>query len=146
MPDHRRPGARRPWHRTALGAGLLAAVATHASALGPPPVPAFPGAEGAGRWSQGGRGGRVYTVTHLGDDGPGSLRAALQASGPRVVVFAVAGTIDLRRELRITEPRLTIAGQTAPGQGITLRGHPLTIAADDPRRPRARDDAGRRRR
>lgn len=131
MPDHRRPGARRPWHRTALGAGLLAAVATHASALGPPPVPAFPGAEGAGRWSQGGRGGRVYTVTHLGDDGPGSLRAALQASGPRVVVFAVAGTIDLRRELRVTEPRLTIAGQTAPGQGITLRGHPLTIAADD---------------
>ncbi|MCK6434210.1 MAG: hypothetical protein HUU30_14595 [Burkholderiaceae bacterium] len=114
-----------------LVAASLGALAAPAADVSPPPVPAFPGAEGAGRWAQGGRGGRVYTVTHLGDGGPGSLREAVQASGPRVVVFSVAGTIDLRSELRISEPRLTIAGQTAPGQGITQRGHPLTIAADD---------------
>lgn len=69
----------------------------------------------------GGRGGRVLRVTHLGEDGPGSLRAALEASGPRIVVFEVGGVIDLGgRTLRIREPWLTVAGQTAPHPGITL--------------------------
>jgi hypothetical protein len=82
-------------------------------------------------YAQGGRGGRVFTVTHLGDSGAGSLREAVEAAGPRTVVFAVAGTIALRRELVVREGRLTIAGQTAPGDGITLRDYPFTIAADD---------------
>ncbi len=92
---------------------------------------AFPGADGAGRLSLGGRGGRVYTVTHLQDYGPGSLREAIEAVGPRTVVFAISGTISLKSELIIKNGKITIAGQTAPGDGITLRDHPFTIAADD---------------
>jgi len=92
---------------------------------------AFPGAEGAGRLSQGGRGGAVIKVTNLEDSGPGSLRAAVEAKGPRTVVFDVAGTIQLKSDLKISEPRITIAGQTAPGGGITVRDHTLVVAADD---------------
>jgi hypothetical protein len=92
---------------------------------------AFPGAEGFGRFARGGRGGAVHTVTHLGDDGPGSLRAAVESVGPRTVVFAVAGTIALTRPLLVERGSLTIAGQSAPGQGITLRDQPLLVAADD---------------
>jgi hypothetical protein len=92
---------------------------------------AFSGAEGFGRFARGGRGGAVHTVTHLGDDGPGSLRAAVESDGPRTVVFAVAGTIALTRPLLIERGLLTIAGQSAPGQGITLRDQPLLVAADD---------------
>jgi pectate lyase len=92
---------------------------------------AFPGADGAGRLAQGGRGGRVYTVTTLQDGGPGSLREAVEAAGPRTVVFAVSGTIALQSELIVRNGRITIAGQTAPGDGITLRDQPFTIAASD---------------
>ncbi|MEH0197398.1 pectate lyase [Caulobacter sp. CCNWLY153] len=92
---------------------------------------AFPGAEGAGRFSQGGRGGAVIKVTNLEDSGPGSLRAAVEAKGPRTVVFEVAGTIQLKSDLKISQPRITIAGQTAPGGGITLRDHTLVVSADD---------------
>ncbi|OYY91025.1 MAG: pectate lyase [Sphingomonas sp. 28-66-16] len=92
---------------------------------------AFPGAEGAGRLALGGRGGRVLTVTNLNDGGAGSLRAAVEASGPRIIVFAVSGTIKLAKPLRIREGRVTIAGQSAPGDGISLRDHPLEVAADD---------------
>ncbi len=94
-------------------------------------VLAFPGAEGFGRFALGGRGGAVHTVRNLGDDGPGSLRAAVEAAEPRTVVFAVAGTIALKRPLRIDHGRITIAGQSAPGDGITLRNQPLIVAADD---------------
>ena len=94
-------------------------------------VLAFPGAEGGGRHARGGGGGRVYTVTQLGDGGPGSLREAVEASGPRTVVFAVSGTIVLTRPLVVRQGRLTIAGQTAPGDGITLRDYPFEVAADD---------------
>lgn len=87
-----------------------------------PPLPAFPGAVGYGAFAVGGRGGRVIAVTRLSDSGPGSLRAALEARGPRIVVFKLAGTVELQRTIRIKHPYLTVAGQTAPGAGITLRG------------------------
>ena len=94
-------------------------------------LPAFPGAEGFGANTAGGRGGRVIAVTSLADSGPGTLRAATEAAGPRIVVFRVGGLIDLVKPLRITEPFVTIAGQTAPGDGICLRGSELSIQTHD---------------
>lgn len=95
-----------------------------------PPL-AFPGAEGFGRYARGGRGGSVLRVTTLADSGPGSLRAAVEAKGPRTIVFDVGGTIELASPLKINRANVTLAGQTAPGDGVTLRGQPLIIAADD---------------
>jgi len=92
---------------------------------------AFPGAEGAGRFAEGGRGGAVIKVTSLADSGPGSLRAAVEAEGPRTILFDVAGTIRLAADLVITEPRVTIAGQSAPGGGIALADATLIVDADD---------------
>jgi pectate lyase len=87
-------------------------------------LPAFPGAEGAGALAAGGRGGIVCKVTNLNDSGPGSLRACVEMSGPRTVIFDVGGTIELKHHLWIRNPYLTIAGQTAPGGGIQLRAAP----------------------
>lgn len=94
-------------------------------------LPSFPGAEGHGSKTRGGRGGKVIAVTNLNDSGPGSLRAAVEAKGPRSVVFRVSGTIDLKSRLGISNPYITIAGQTAPGDGIAIKRCPLTIDADE---------------
>ncbi|RPI24332.1 MAG: hypothetical protein EHM70_21410, partial [Chloroflexota bacterium] len=85
-------------------------------------LPSFPGATGFGATTPGGRGGQVIYVTSLVDSGPGSLREALMATEPRMVLFKVSGTISLKSDIVISEPFVTIAGQTAPGEGIQIRG------------------------
>lgn len=92
-------------------------------------LPAFPGAEGAGALTTGGRFGRVIYVTNLQDSGPGSFRAAVTAGGERTVLFAVGGRIELESPVIIDKPNLTIAGQTAPGDGICISGDTVTIDA-----------------
>ena len=94
-------------------------------------VPAFPGAEGAGGHSFGGRGGKVYVVTSLEDSGPGTLREACEAAGPRIVVFNVAGIIHLKMPLYVKAPYLTLAGQTAPGDGVCVAGRTTLVDTHD---------------
>jgi hypothetical protein len=94
-------------------------------------IAAFPGAEGGGKYSFGGRGGRVYVVTNLNDDGPGSFRWACEQGGARVVVFNVAGIIRLKTPVIIRAPYITIAGQTAPGDGVCIAGETVWINTHD---------------
>lgn len=94
-------------------------------------VPAFPGAEGGGKFSFGGRGGNVFVVTNLNDDGPGSFRWACEQGGARIIVFNVAGIIQLKSPVIIRAPYITIAGQTAPGDGVCIAGESVWIDTHD---------------
>ena len=94
-------------------------------------LPVFPGAMGHGTETKAGRGGSILRVTNLNDSGAGSLRAAVDASGPRIIVFEVSGTIKLATDLNIKNPFITLAGQTAPSPGINLRGAGMRITTHD---------------
>ncbi|HEV8146053.1 MAG TPA: family 43 glycosylhydrolase [Bryobacteraceae bacterium] len=94
-------------------------------------TPAFPGAEGFGSQTPGGRGGKILIVRNLNDSGPGSFREAVSTKGARIVVFRVGGLITLASPVKITEPFLTVAGQTAPGDGICFRGNEVSISTHD---------------
>ncbi len=135
----RAPGARVFAGFFASVLALLAGAPAHPS--GPPLADAerdyrgelavFPGAEGFGSTTPAGRGGKIIRVTHLGDSGPGSLRAALGARGPRTVIFEVGGVIELADHIEVTEPYVTLAGETAPTPGITLSGDTLRFKTHD---------------
>jgi len=94
-------------------------------------IPVFPGAEGFGTRTPAGRGGSILKVTTLADGGPGSLRDALEQPEPRIVVFRIGGTIELKDPLFINHPFITVAGQTAPGGGICLKNAGLNITTHD---------------
>jgi hypothetical protein len=94
-------------------------------------IPAFPGAEGGGMFTFGGRGGKVLTVTNLNDDGPGSFRWACEQGGARIVVFNVSGIIRLKAPIYVRAPYITIAGQTAPGDGVIIAGESFQVDTHD---------------
>jgi len=112
-------------------AAMAVLLGVPAWAAAPPPkrVPAFPGAQGFGAYTPGGRGGRIIEVTNLNTSGPGSLDDACRAKGPRIVVFRVSGVIA--GGVSVREPFITIAGQTAPGDGICIRNGYLHVGSHD---------------
>ncbi|MGG1516399.1 fibronectin type III domain-containing protein [Paenibacillus oryzisoli] len=125
-----------------IGFGLMYSVLVGPAVgtpLDPPPlppsvvpgtIPAFPGAEGGGKFATGGRGTDVYYVTNLNDSGPGSFRDAVSESN-RTILFKVSGTIELESMLYVTASNLTIAGQSAPGDGITFKKHTVVFQGDN---------------
>jgi pectate lyase len=122
------------FHRALLALAVVALVpSAPAGAAAPAPAAlAFPGAVGWAATTPGGRGGRIIRVTTLAPDGPGSFKAAIEAKGPRIIVFEVGGIIDMgRRTLKISEPYVTIAGQTAPSPGITLIKTGIDVTTHD---------------
>jgi hypothetical protein len=94
-------------------------------------IPAFPGAQGGGMYSFGGRGGRVMVVTSLEDRGPGTFRQACEAGGPRIVVFNVAGVIRLKEKILVRAPYITIDGSSAPGDGVCIAGDTVELETHD---------------
>ncbi len=94
-------------------------------------IPAFPGAEGGGKYTFGGRGGKVLTVTNLNDRGPGSFRWACEQGGARIIVFNVSGIIRLESNIDLRAPYVTIAGQTAPGDGVVITGASFQVNTHD---------------
>ncbi len=94
-------------------------------------IPAFPGAEGGGAYTPGGRGGKVIVVTNLNDRGPGSFREACETGGARIIVFNVSGVIELKSPVNVRAPYVTIAGQTAPGDGVCVTGASFLIDTHD---------------
>ena len=94
-------------------------------------IPAFPGAEGGGAYTPGGRGGKVLVVTNLNDRGPGSFREACETGGARIIVFNVSGVIKLKSPINVRAPYVTIAGQTAPGDGVCVTGASFLIDTHD---------------
>ncbi|MEO8237335.1 MAG: polysaccharide lyase [Flavobacterium sp.] len=97
----------------------------------PAEIPAFPGAEGGGAFTQGGRGGKIFVITSLEDSGKGTFREACEAVGSRTIVFNVSGIIQLKKRISMRAPYVTIAGQTAPGDGICIAGETLEIDTHD---------------
>lgn len=97
----------------------------------PAEIPAFPGAEGGGAFTKGGRGGKIFVVTSLEDSGKGTFREACEAVGARTIVFNVSGIIRLKNRISMRAPYVTIAGQTAPGDGICIAGETLEIDTHD---------------
>lgn len=114
-----------------LLAGIHISIPAGSTATEGTVIPAFPGAEGFGSTTPGGRGGKVIFVTTLNDSGPGSLRAACEAVGPRTVIFRVAGLISLASAITVKNPYLTVAAHTAPGDGVCLRNFTFNIATHD---------------
>jgi pectate lyase len=120
---------RRAWLRAAVSAAVACAAGT--ISLAASAVPVIPQAGGYGIEATAGRGGQVMKVTNLSASGPGSLRACVEASGPRVCVFEVSGVIRTNKDLIIRNPNITIAGQTAPSPGVTVLGAGLWVAASE---------------
>ena len=112
---------------------LVMSNAVYAVDILPGGLPAFPGAEGGGMYTTGARAvpiPEIYHVENLNDSGPGSLRDAVSI-GNRIIVFDVAGTINLTKGLTLKAPNITILGQTSPGDGICVSGAPTTVSADN---------------
>src|SRR6185436_2073195 len=120
------PATMKSLRQVAVAVALACGVAPLANA-----VPILPGAIGHGITTPAGRGGAVIRVTNLNADGAGSLKACVDTTGPRVCVFEVSGTIRLPDDLTLRKPYITIAGQTAPSPGITLRGAGLLVKTSD---------------
>jgi len=132
MFDHSPKSSKRPAARAVrLSVIAAAAVASGAASFAASAVPVIPGVKTSGISTSAGRGGTVHRVTNLSADGAGSLKACVDATGPRVCVFEVSGTISLTGDLVLRNPNITIAGQTAPSPGIMLRGAGLNVRTSD---------------